>query len=356
MYDVEFAWGIYNNSGAIATDTLAYVLGRRTRWGGDSVLLQAVFQRPDMQEYFANTMCDLISGPFSSQNALKVIDEIDAASSSELGYARRAGTVNMWGNRNTIRDFARRRPDQVLNHLRRNLNIDSSVAMFDVSMKFADGSEGAEAWLNTRKVNPGEIAINSYFSCFEVPIRAVPGVGYEFVKWEINGVAYFEPEMTVNVGMMSLNVNSGIPVLSIVLHTNKLIDGMPLYIREVDPASGADWIELYNPNNIDISTRDYFLSDRGDNLAKWRIPIINIRPQSGLIIVMSNNKTPDALLKPHTNFSLRAGETLYLSDNTGEILGYVLIPALENGERLVRNESGGYDVVTSEVAEEFGEN
>ena len=209
--------------------------------------------------------------------------------------------------------------------------------MFEVSLT---GSGGAQAWMNTRKAGEGQTVISEYFSCFEVPIRAVPNIGYEFVKWEINGVFYHEPEIRVNADM----VNGG-ERLNITLHTNKLVDGMPLQISEVSTERRAGWVELYNPNNTAVSTRDYFLSDDSINLMRWKIPTFTIQPHSSIIIVMNNNRTPDALLKPQTNFNLSAGETLFLSDNSGNILARALIPELESGQRLIRTENGAYEII-----------
>ncbi|MCL2698617.1 MAG: hypothetical protein FWE74_11135, partial [Oscillospiraceae bacterium] len=73
-----------------------------------------------------------------------------------------------------------------------------------------------------------------------------------------------------------------------------------------------------------------------------KIPAINIQPQETLTIVMRNNSSPDSLMKPQTNFSLRAGETLFLSDTNGSIIGRVEIPELNRGEIMIRQRDGTY--------------
>ena len=338
LYDAEFAWGLYGRS--VNQDTLRVVLGQQWGMGGTSYILKALLQREDMREKFANTMCDLIDGAFSVESALKVIDELDAISTPELNQAVIGNRLwsNFSGHRDVVRDFARARPRNVLNFTRRGLGLDRDQEMYEVSMT---GQSGADAWMNTRRItgnadSPETITTN-YFSCYAVPIKADPYSGYEFVRWEINGVSYHDAEMKINSSMADRNGK-----ISITLHTEKMIDGMPLYIRELCTANGADWVELYNPNSVAISTRDYFLSDDGNNLGKWKIPTVSIPPNNGVIIVMRNNRSPDSLFKMQTNFSLSAGETLFLTDRDGNILGAVDIPEVERGEILRRTPDGNY--------------
>jgi hypothetical protein len=120
---------------------------------------------------------------------------------------------------------------------------------------------------------------------------------------------------------------------------------LPLYIQQLCTASGADWITLYNPNHVAISTRAYYLSDNIENLKRWKIPAIIVQPQESLTIVMRNNSSPDIIMKPQTNFSLSTGETLFLSDTNGNIIGRVEIREMNRGETLERQRDGTYSII-----------
>ncbi|MCL2636987.1 MAG: CotH kinase family protein [Oscillospiraceae bacterium] len=339
MYDVEFAFGIYGQGDG--ANTLSHVLGGRgssAHMGGQSVLLQAVLQREDMREKFANTICDLVSGVYSTENMNATLAAIAAIGDHELEAAMLARTVNMWdlrGNRQQINSFARRRPQVFLTFMKSIFEIPEGTEMFDVTL---NGTEGADAWLNTRKVSAsGEAATTAYFTTHSVPLRAELYTGYEFASWEVNGVHYYEADMQITASMADASRK-----VSINLHTEKVIDSAPLLISELNASGGADWVTLYNPNQIAISTKSFYLSDDINNLTRWKIPTISIPSEESLTIVMRSNNTQDALMKPQTNFNLSAGETLFLSDTDGEIIAWVEIPETEPGEILTRASDGTY--------------
>lgn len=104
----------------------------------------------------------------------------------------------------------------------------------------------------------------------------------------------------------------------------------------------ADWIELYNPNDNDVSTKGLYLTDKDDMLNRYKIPTVNVKPHSTLTIVCKNNKSENTLMKMQTNFSLKTGETLILSNESGEILGKVAIIDCSKDESLVRQRDGSY--------------
>jgi hypothetical protein len=310
MYDIEFSLGIYNQG--YSANTLSHVLGGRgahQHMGGQSILLQAVLQREDMREMFINTLCDLMSGALSTDNIISTLDEIIRIGDPELIKSGR----HRWGDRETIRGFARRRAVVFPMHMLGVFEIPDDTPMFTVTLS---GAEGADAWLNTRKVTRNCAPVTtSYYSIHSVPVKVQPDTRYEFTSWEVNGVHYYEPDMKIIASMADGRGN-----VNVILHTEKIIDGVPLYINELCIGDGADWISLYNPNSVSVSTRSYFLSDDVNNLHRWKIPTISIQPGESLIIVMKNNNSPDIIMKPQANFNLRAGETLFLSDFDGEIL------------------------------------
>jgi hypothetical protein len=339
MYDVEFAFGIYGQG--YMANTLGNVLGRRGggwHMGGRSTLLQAVLQRDDMREKFANTICDLISGAFSTRNMMDTLDEIAAAGDPEMLTAMDAGTVWMWdiaGNREQINQFARRRPEIYHTYMKTIFEIPDNAGIFTAVM---NGAEGATAWLNTRSVTGrGNEARTAYYTTYNVPIKAEISAIHKFVSWEINGVFYYENEMTINSSMADVG-----GVVTIILHTERLTEGMPFVINAVNISNRAGRIELFNPNSVAISTRDYYLSDTSDNLRRWKIPTITVNPQETLIIVTSNNRSEDSLMKPQTNFRLREGETLYLSCRNEGIIAAVLIPEMGRNDVLLRLDDGTY--------------
>jgi len=342
LFDAEFAWSLYGNS--YKDDTLGNVLSGRNHMGGKSALLSALLERPDMRERFAAVMCDLISGAFSPDNALKTLDELVEVGEGELTYAlnnpcKADGVVfkySEWANedtfennRNRIRQFAQKRPEVMYGSIRANFGYGD---LFSVS---ATGADGAKTFVNTRRLDGAETAVGKYFTDCAVELRAEAYLGYAVDYWEVNGAKRYGESITLS---FSDAVNGGIGVK---LVTKKLLDGLQVYISTVKPGDDG-CIELFNPNSTAINTVGLYLSDDADNLMRWTVPNMTIPPQSGLVVVCKNNNSEDALKKARTNFNLKAGETLYLSDADGKTVGYVDITDFKTGDIFRRKTDGSY--------------
>lgn len=85
----------------------------------------------------------------------------------------------------------------------------------------------------------------------------------------------------------------------------------------------ADWIELYNASDREISLGNYYLSDDRSELTKWKFPEQTIGSQEYLVIFCDNmNLDSDRFF--HANFGLNSRkETIYLSDSEGCIVDQI---------------------------------
>ncbi len=342
LFDAEYAWSLYGNNNRLYKDnTLKNVLSGN-HMGGKSTILNAVLQRDDMKEKFSNTMCDLISGAFSSENATKVINNIIGRCEDESNYALDNGYTSSWAGRNSVNDsrsqvkqFAKLRRTVMLAGMKTVFDISTECRMYTVTLTNASG---AETRLNTQKITVGGDSVTgAYFEVYETEISTSPYSGYEFDYWEINGVNYYEQVMKVNSSMADGNY-----AVNVVLHLKKIIDEQPIYISEICTGGDADWIEIYNPNNIPVTTKNYYLTDDPELLTKWKMPIVTIQPETAIIITTKNNKSTDSLKKLQTNFSLKEDETLILSDSNGEIISSAVIIDTDEKESLVRQTDGRY--------------
>ena len=185
----------------------------------------------------------------------------------------------------------------------------------------------------------GGIVSGSYFTQCGVTISAQPFDDYDFVKWEINGADYGTPEVRITADM----AQDGRVTARLVVERREL-HGEPLRVSAVCTDKGAGWVRLYNPNAESASTAGLYLTDGEDDLTRWALPDVKIEPNAELLIVMKNNKTEDALMQVQATFSLKAGETLILSDKDGQVLQSVPIPEIPAGRTYVRLDSGKYTV------------
>lgn len=90
----------------------------------------------------------------------------------------------------------------------------------------------------------------------------------------------------------------------------------------------SDYIELYNPNDATVSLDGFFLSDDENQLQKISLDTVSI-PPGGYYVVWLTKNTGVTESEQGSGFGIsKAGETIYLFDNNGEILDSVTVPAL----------------------------
>lgn len=114
----------------------------------------------------------------------------------------------------------------------------------------------------------------------------------------------------------------------------------PIEISEVCPCNEtvaydrfggySDYVEIHNNVDYAISLKDYYLSDSKDNLRKYRFPDTTIEPDGRLIIWCRNiDESFEAYVKDSdyiTGFSLKEGETIYLSNPDNIVVDKVKLP------------------------------
>ncbi len=88
-----------------------------------------------------------------------------------------------------------------------------------------------------------------------------------------------------------------------------------------------DWIELYNSGENAVDLSGCYLSDNPDKLDKFLIEELVMEPGQYVLIYMSRLSGVDENGFIHTNFALSSlGETIYLSDATGNTLSVLTVP------------------------------
>ncbi len=337
FYDAEFAWGLYSDG--FRNATLSKILDG-THPSGGSVIVTALMEREDMREKLANNICDLIGGAFSAENVLEVLQQKLDISDSEQFYALDRKVTSEWANRDTfansrqeIRAFAQHRPTIILNDLKKVFGLENDT-MYTVNVT---GSKGAKTKLNLQASVAGESLTAQYFSSYSVALSAQSYSGWEFTGFEINSEKYTDSELVLSSDMADENGE-----INVTVYAERTTSDAPIYISRVYTGGNADWIELYNPNGSAITLKDMYLTDDEAVLNMWKLPTVTVAGEDTIRIVCKNNKDSDSLLKLQTNFSLKTGETLVLSDSSGEIYGKVAIADCSKEEAQVRQENGTY--------------
>lgn len=337
LFDAEYAWGLYGNG--YRDDTLANVLSGN-HMQGSSDILGALLEREDMQEKFANTVCDLYSGAFSAENAVNVLEQLIAESDTECMYALENGYTSTWANagsfadsRQQIRDFAEKRPLVMKKSIINNFEYENEL--YTVTLR---NPTGAESRLSSQVISSSGTLTGEYFTACSVELAASAYEGYEFDHWEINGQTYTQQRVMLDSSLADENGN-----ISAVLFVKRTAR-TGVYVSEVFTAGEGDWIELYNPSDEAETIKKLFLSDDDEDMQKWEIPETTIPAHSTFTIACKNNGQESALKKYRANFSLKTGETLFLTDESGSILSRVSIVDMEKTQSLTRNARGSYSI------------
>lgn len=134
----------------------------------------------------------------------------------------------------------------------------------------------------------------------------------------------------------------GILLILLITNINFFKTSSKLYISELMPSNTytikdddleySDYIEIHNNYNHDINLSNFMLTDNEYKPNKWTFPDITIKKNEYLIVYASGkNKCNLEKRICHTNFKLNSeGETIILSDNSGNTLSKVTYKNLTN--------------------------
>ena len=93
-----------------------------------------------------------------------------------------------------------------------------------------------------------------------------------------------------------------------------------------------DWIEIYNGSDGYVNLAGYGLSDNGSLPMQYVLPDIMI-PQGGYLLVFTAKGSTPAQGEAYANFGIsKSGETIYLSNPSGELLDYVSLPTMTDDQ------------------------
>lgn len=336
LFDAEFAWGLYG-AGYNDNTLKAVLTGKHMQ--GASHILRGLLYREDMKQKFAATVCELYCGAFSPDHVIETLDTLLAESDPEQMYALKNGYVSSWANewtfndsRQQIRDFAKYRPVIIRKNIMSQFGYSGET--YNVSFR---SPNGAKTVIGTQTLTGADSFDVDYFIETGADIEVFPYDGFMFDRWEINGVTYTEPKLHIDVSMADASRKV---VVSLYLTRTEKTGG--ICVSELYTADEGDWIEIYNPTAEPVNIKGWHLSDKLSQLDRYTIPGIEIPAGEVVTIVTKNNSETSALMKHQTNFNLKVGETLYLTDPDLNIVSAVPVIEQEPGHSLALGTDGLY--------------
>ncbi len=98
-----------------------------------------------------------------------------------------------------------------------------------------------------------------------------------------------------------------------------------------DKGNSSDWVELYNETGQAIDLSQFGLSDDAMDGVKWAFPRVTLQPHGYVVVYLTGDSKSDienGIL--HCSFRLSAqGETLILTNSSGQAVDTVEVPALD---------------------------
>lgn len=315
LYDVDYGFGLmyyYDTIGTLADDmTLEKVIE-----GGYSPMFSALMQREDCRKYFVSCTLDLMNGAMRSANVNERLDEMHVSHAEELsrtlaveglvgGLLLDPEQMNMdtvMRNLQQIRSFAEARPQYVLQDVENHFAYGQQYNLTVVS------DEGSGQY-SRAKVNSvyceDERFVGTYLKEIPVTVSACIAPNETFSHWLVNGQRVEDEELVLEgEGVLSDSVE-------IVLVT-KEAESPRLQIAAVATRGQADYVELTNLSNQQVSTSGYYLSDTEDQF-RYALPVLSLAPGETIRLVGKDNNTAESLGQFGLNFNIKTGEVLTLS-------------------------------------------
>ena len=271
-----------------------------------SPIFKALMAEPKYVEKFANNICDLAYEHFSINNVQEVIKKINEVSLEEIEISAELYDISieaMLSDRDMIIDFIEQRPAYILEELKEFFGY---TDMYQIK---TDGS----CKINTSNKDEGQYFVESH-----VPITPILKRGEEFDYWIVNGKEHLEKELSVSA--MDANDDGIVNVKAVY----RKIESPLIFIDTYDNGEKFGFT-MYNPNDSLQSIQDLYLSDNVNELKKWKFPDLNIGINKKWDFVGKNVTAYDALLKVKLNFNPRVGEMIFLSNEQGKVLDYILM-------------------------------
>lgn len=199
--------------------------------------------------------------------------------------------------------------DDVFNRIKTTYNLDGTI---EVSYSTSDITMGLVNVCNVKVLDESFTGI--YFSNAPVYFTAKPKSGYRFVRWEGDYESTnkdIAPVFTANASIKAvfekIETLPNMPVVNEVQGKND---------NTISDEAGEydDWIEIYNPTDVDVDLAGYFISDSYKNPYKWQIPDTDATkttvPSKGFLLFWADKDITQGI--NHLNFKLKDSDQVVL--------------------------------------------
>jgi hypothetical protein len=190
---------------------------------------------------------------FKPENSKPWVDARADLVINEIGnHENRWDVSGSWyieDNRNTAKRFLENRGEQIIEHYKNYFHLSDHMKELIVSVP----RKGGSVKVNNQLIKEYPFSGN-YFEGLELTLSAIPDIGFEFMGWE--GI-----ESSNTTIACSMNENKSLSAIF-----GPLPGFERVVINEIcyTDSETNDWIELYNPTEINIDLSNWQLIDDGN--------------------------------------------------------------------------------------------
>lgn len=289
-------------------------------------LFEALMQRADCREFFASYVCELANGAFSEENVMRRMTELDNMRKKEMRAYITECSLNP-----ELPELSETYQNQHMEWIIQWAKGTRETFPALIGERFGLGQQytvsidlpqDCEAQLNTRQLKSGTFSGSFLEQCNNKLTPHIP-FGKEFICWKVNGVPFYETELSFN-GTQAIQKTLAIELVV----RNK---GGGLTLDAISARDTDDWILLVNASGEEISTKGFYLADENSVTKRNYLPDFMLAPGEQLFIGCREYEQFDEDYR--VNFNLKKGETLILGYGTDELVDRVTIPklSLSNG-------------------------
>lgn len=320
-------------------------------WNDISVftsLFRNILHRPEGRELYTSYYLSLANYYFAPERSLDVMEKMHESHADELCYLYNETTL-LDGNYDTPENADYSHALHEIDIIANYLKMRPAYAVQDVATAF-DLHQEYELFLSNE--NQANISVDyavfhdaayegTYFGEFPVTVTASPKCGYQFDYWLVNGNIVDKEQFVITSDM----IEDGVVRAECVTSPDPQAS---LRIIEIKSRGLDDYIVLKNFGIQEVNLKNFLLSDDAENNSSSSLPPMKLKPGETVTVYCKNYIHIDALGKPGINFSLKAGETLRLYEDSGKHLQSVEVPQLSGEDNVYR-----MDIYSGEFYEEL---